>query len=68
MPLHFCQTLMEEVWASCCMLVAAHGEVAKKKTKTLPQEVRYVVSRRYVHEWKCIPVDRPYEGDLAHSP
>lgn len=35
MSLHFCQTLMEEIWASCCMLVAAHREVTKKKKQRL---------------------------------
>lgn len=53
--LDLCQILTKEIWASCCRLVA--GLRNAKTSITFPQEVRYIVNRCYVHEWKCIPVD-----------
>lgn len=54
---------------ACLSLAAALGDVKRReKKKTWPQEVRYDVRRGFVHEWKCIPVVKPYEGDLAQSP
>lgn len=57
LTLYFCQTLMTEIWASCCKLVATLRDVKKKKKTLSLRRSRYAVNRCYVHEWKCIPVD-----------
>lgn len=39
----------------------------ENKSVAPAQEVRYAVTRHYMHEWKCIPPEGCFVGDLAKS-